>query len=133
MQKSNGRLALLVAGIGEIIIGVGTVIFIRFLLSANEGTQFIHNLNIAEQALLEMVLLYGLCAFKVIAGLVAVIFANKPEKYTILTILAGLLVVFSVSSLSHTGTAEAWMFNAISLLVPSIYMYGAQKHRMSLQ
>lgn len=132
MQTKNGRASLLVAGAGEIIIGVASFFLIRSLLATNEGAM-LHSVSVVAGALANLALLYALCGFKVVAGLVAILFASKPQKHLVLTVLGFLLCLFAIASVSSDGSALSWVMNSLTLLFPSIYIYGALQHRRAAQ
>lgn len=133
MSKSNGRSWLLFAGIAEIIIGALSLFLIFSLLTSGEGGNVLHSIEVYQEALWNLVLLYGLCAFKIIAGALAVIFSNKPSKNMLLTVLGGLLMLAAFTSMSHGNSATDWAINFFTLLVPCLYVYGASAQRMSLK
>lgn len=133
-MKKNGAVALRIAGVLEIIIGIISIMLTMWILKDGTENQVVFGLNVAKEALLTLVAIYLLAGFRIISGFLAIIFSNKPKHSHFCLLLGCLLMIISITSMNKLDhSLDAVIFNYGLLLVPAIYIYGAVKNKMYLE
>lgn len=119
-QKNN---CLRITSFLEIIMGIISIILIRFLL-VQDGSIVILSKELEVTALWGIILIYGVNIFKIIAGMLGLCFVNKKS---ILTVLCGIILIGAHSSNVFVGefSVLAIIIDVIPMLIPAYYLYGA--------
>lgn len=122
-MSRSGSKHLRIAGILEILLGVGSIVAIQVLLSTEGDTTVLPEME-AHNAFLGILAIYGADAFKILAGLCGICFANKKSC---LTVLLGILL-FGVQLLAFIKVEQDMVriiINILLLIVPYYYLHNA--------
>lgn len=124
-----GKKYLLAGGALEIAAGIISIVLIRFLLHQDEKLVLFSN-EVAHDALWGLVYIYGVNAFKILAGVIALICANKKSM---LSVVLGILLFFAhgFAFLAKEQTLAELITNLIMILPAYFYLSGAIKNLRS--
>ncbi|WP_418290431.1 hypothetical protein, partial [Massilicoli timonensis] len=113
----------------EIAAGIISIVLIRFLLHQDEKLVLFSN-EVAHDALWGLVYIYGVNAFKILAGVIALICANKKSM---LSVVLGILLFFAhgFAFLAKEQTLAELITNLIMILPAYFYLSGAIKNLRS--
>ena len=119
----KGSKLLKIAGILELIIGVGTLIITWFIVGSADMSSVVND-DIAANVLLLIVVVYGIHIFEALAGLIGIIKANKKS---VLTFVLGVILFFGnlVEFFTHDQDTIQIVIHAVTLIVPYLYLHGA--------
>ncbi len=121
----RGKKTLMITGALEIIIGLLSILGIIVVLTQKENIPELTNMA-ATEALGGLLLLYAIYGLHILAGLFAVIFADRPKHSVLLIILGVILVLVELSTCGVLILDTLTLMTKIVLiLIPCYYLYGA--------
>lgn len=113
-----------IAGFLEVLIGISMIIFVWQLLGHDDPG----HMEDAEamQAFMEVIGLYAIHVFEIIAGLIGIV---KSKKGSLLTVLLGVILFLMnlVEFFMHTTKIIEIIIHALTLIVPYYYVHNAVK------
>lgn len=128
---AKGKNYLMFAGLFEILVGAAT--FILTFAMLQNGTGGISPTEAqGASALWTLVIIYATAGFQLVAGIIAVVLANKPKNYKVCYVISALLIVCAYGNFTSDISLQNFIFNTISLLGPAYYFYGALLNKKSL-
>lgn len=129
-MKARGSRILKITSILEIIIGVVSLAMTFWILSSKGDTHLMIGVDIGKAALWTLVLIYGIAAFQILAGIVGFVLSNKPEKYKVCYFFGmGLILIEMYSYINLDYTMANILIRLACTIVPAYYLYGALKNK----
>lgn len=118
----SGSKHLRIASLLQIVLGVGLLLFTRFLAGEWDGTG-----ADGETALGILVVTYGGYIFQIAAGLLGLLLSNKKSLITV--ILGVLLFIPQLITFLHVQhSIPLIILNAVLLAIPYYYLHNAVKN-----
>lgn len=128
-MSRSGSKHLRIAGVLEIILGIGSIIALRLLLGADESYELFSEAA-AESALLGVLYIYVANIFKVLSGILGICLANKKSLLTV--ICGGLLFIAQLFTFFKSGQDMIQIIiNIVLLAIPYYYLHNAVKNYRS--
>lgn len=125
-MKLRGKKYLAFAGIIEVIIGVVSFALTFWLLSQTDNAITVIGIPVAKDALWTLVLVYGIAAFQILAGVIGVVCAGSIKHYKVCYFFGICLILIATASLTQVDfSLNTILVNALNLVVPIAYLYGA--------
>lgn len=122
----QGCKQLRIASIIIILLGAASIVAIRALLGADVDTGDLTGTSF-EGALGGLIGLYALNGFKILAGVIGLILANKKSKLSVA--LGFLLFLAQLIDFTHvSGSIATIVLNIILLIIPYLYFRSALKN-----
>lgn len=133
MMEAKGKKVLRCTGMIEILFGI-TSLGLLFYALYSKDTTLLTSLGLdGETVLLQVTLSYVQAGIELIAGLAGVLLASKAKKYSVCIFFGYLLMaVVIVNFILVELTIAVLLQKALALLVPILYLYGAQKNKQSI-
>lgn len=124
-RKWYDRLPLRIAGLLEIIIASIVIASIFYVLNHNIDVM-IGGFTITKDSAFSLIGALLISIFQIVAGMIAVIYANSRKMRDTCLILGMVLVLLQVLTLNKVErTFSVFLSDVVSLLVPFFYVYGA--------
>ena len=122
-MKKKGSKILIAAGIIEIIVGVVSILLIRYLLGRGDTVNIL-SYEVGKDALKGLIILYGVAALRIASGLAGTLLSNKKS---VVTIILGILliVIQGVEILIGDLEVTSIVVDVLFILIPCFYLYGA--------
>lgn len=122
MRKGSKHLRI--AGFLEMVIGVVSIVLIRMLLT--EGGDAVSD-EAAKDALFGIVGLYVADGFKILAGLLGILLANKKS---LLTVICGVVLFFAhlITFLQGGLDTTQIIIYALLMVIPYYYLHNAVRN-----
>ena len=122
-MKKNGSKILIAAGSIEIIIGILSIFLIRYLLERGDTVNIL-SYEVGKKALSGLIILYGVSALRIIAGLIGTLLHSKKA---VLTIILGiiLIIIQGVEIIIGDLNITSIIVDVLFILIPCFYLYGA--------
>lgn len=116
---------LRLAGLLQIILGVGSIVAVRMLLGSEADISMSE--AAAESALFGIIGIYAVNIFKVIAGIIGICLANKKS---LLTVILGIVLFFAqlIPFLQIKGDIVLIIVHIVLLVIPYYYLHNAYKN-----
>lgn len=127
---AKGKWYIRFGGIIEILIGVVEVALMLGILS-QDHVSFMVSENVAIDAMMTIVTVYGLAAVRVIFGFVAVMHSSKVEKANIVLWCSGIIMAAVLLGTSFSADTYNSAVGYVSLVLPAMMMFGAQLNKKS--
>ncbi len=127
-KKWYDRITLRIAGLLEIIIASIVIASIFYVLTHEKTSITIGGLTIIKDTPLSLLSILFLAIFQIVAGMIALIYANSRKMRDTCLILGMILLLLQVLTLNKVErTFSIFISDVISLLVPFFYVYGATR------
>lgn len=133
MGRARGRKYLKIAGILELLSVMVEICILMYVLSQNDVT-VIASLGFPANfdSIFHLFLIYGNIAFSILAGLVALLFANSPKHSTVCMFFGILALLFAASTLTFGEFSVIKLIvTGCGLFIPCVYLYGAVLNKAS--
>ena len=134
-MNAQGKKLLKVAGMLEVLFGIGIILMLLFVLSGS-NVAVLKSLGLSGEAqtFFNLFMAYAQAFINIIAGVLGLILADKPKHYKVnyfFGLVLILLVVFNMRNKELTSI-QVLISETFALLVPALYFYGAMKNQQSL-
>ncbi|MEG0959251.1 MAG: hypothetical protein RSC93_12040 [Erysipelotrichaceae bacterium] len=134
MQHARGKHILIFAGLIEILFGAASIGLVYWKTKNGGGDSIVLGMDIVKSTT-AMFLVYGIGAVQVISGFAGLIFSNRSDKAGICLFFGFLLVVVTLAAIPFRTNLKmdtnAMIEIGSSLIIPCIYLYGANKNKNS--
>lgn len=124
--NAKGAKLLKLAGILEIILGAASIGFTLWVMSQDlsKFNLVLMGAKFSAESFMGIAIVYGISIIQIVAGVIGVAFANRPEKAKLHIALAAILVVLAIITIKDISTAGL-LDAVIPIIIPCIYMQGA--------
>lgn len=132
-MKLKGSKYLKVTGFLEILVGIASLAMIFWILKENPTEYNVFGSNVKD-TLWVLVLIYAMAGFKILAGILGMIFSNNEKASLFLEIVGMILILIGISSIGqYDFTIRNVIVNIVVLILPAYYLYGAMLNNKSLK
>lgn len=131
-MNAKGKNLIVVGSVLELIGGLASLAMVLGILSADLApfSGLIADTG-AGTMVWGLVLVYATIAVQIIAGIIGLMFAAKPEKYMICYVIGLILILITAKNFAFGFALDKILTYVIAMVGPICYFWGAAKNKES--
>lgn len=132
-MKAKGKTLLRITGFLELAAGALMLALLFWVMDQTDPEVLASvGFDIREFNLWHLIISYGGAAFSILAGLIGMINAGKPQHYKVCMVFGMLLILFAMGNYTYGDlTLQRMMTNIGVTIIPVFYYYGAVLNKQS--
>lgn len=131
-MKAKGKNLIVVGSILVLLGGLASLAMVLGILSADLAPFSATITSTSGTMVWSLILIYATIAVQIIAGIVGLMFASKPEKYKVCYVVGMILILITAKDFLIGFTMEKILAYVIAMVGPICYFLGAAQNKESL-